>query len=109
MTAFLVGLPNARNATSIVASCRLYSLALELIHERPAIAYQLLISSVETIANAALEGFQPDERSRIKHKQKVYDLAISSGIDDNLSRSLAIEACKGDYWATKKFKKFLLE
>lgn len=44
LTELLLELPRLHHAVSIVASCRLYALALELIHERPDIAYQLLIS-----------------------------------------------------------------
>lgn len=109
LTALLTGLPPLEYAKSIVASCRLYALALELIHERPDISYQLLISSVETMANAALASFQPSDDVKVDHKNAVYKLAVSIGLEEKVARQLTIEACKGEYWATKKFKKFLMD
>jgi hypothetical protein len=44
-------LPQLEHAESRVASARLDAVALELLREQPDIAYQLLISSVETIGN----------------------------------------------------------
>jgi hypothetical protein len=92
-----------------VASCRLYALALELIHERPDVAYQLLISSVETIANDALRTFQPDDDRKVEHQKGVYELALSLNLDEATARRLAVEACRREWWATKKFKKFLTD
>jgi hypothetical protein len=109
LTELLIGLPQLEHSESIVAACRLYSLALQLIHERPDISYQLLISSVETMANAALEKFQPDDDAKVEHKKAVYELAIGLGLTEEAAKKLAIVACKGEYWATKKFKKYLTD
>ena len=109
LTALLQGLPRLAYAKSIVASARLYALALELIREQPDLAYQLLISSVETIANEALRDFQPDDFAKVKHQQAVYNLAVELGLGEEKARRLAIEACKNERWATKKFKKFLTD
>jgi hypothetical protein len=109
LTELLAGLPQIEYAESIVASCRLYALALELIHDRPDIAYQLLISCVETMANSALQQFQPNDDVKVEHKKPVFDLAISLKVAEELARQLAIEACRGEYWATKKFKQFLMD
>jgi hypothetical protein len=109
LTELLVCLPKIEHAESIVASCRLYALALELIHRLPEISYQLLISSVETIANSALGGFQPSDADKVEHKRRVYDSAIKMGLDPESATTLAIDACRGEYWATKKFKKFLMD
>jgi hypothetical protein len=57
-----------------VASARIYALALELIRDQPDLAYQLLISSVETIANEALRDFKPDDAAKVKHQQAVFNL-----------------------------------
>jgi hypothetical protein len=65
LTELLLGLPALPHAEGLVAGCRLYALALEMIHERPGISYQLLISSVETIANAALRTFQPTDDMKV--------------------------------------------
>jgi hypothetical protein len=109
LTSLLLGLPRLAHAKSIVASCRLYALALELIHERPDISYQLLISSVETIASPVLSSFQPADEAKVKHQQTVFDLAIRLGLQTDAATKLAIEACKGEHWIKKKFKKFLLD
>jgi hypothetical protein len=86
-----------------------YSLALELIHERPDISYQLLISSVETIANGILRTLQPDDDFKVEHHRAVYELALGLNLGEETARRLAIEACRREWWATKKFKKFLVD
>jgi hypothetical protein len=47
-------LPTIEHAENIVNAARLYRTALELIDSRPDIAYQLLISIIETLADVAL-------------------------------------------------------
>lgn len=108
LTELLLGLPSTPHAESLVASCRLYALALELIHERPDISYQLLISSVETIANAELRDFRPTDDEKVDHQKKLFDLALKLELGEETAKKLAIEACRREWWATKKFKKFLL-
>jgi hypothetical protein len=107
LTELLLGLPLIEHAQSLVAASRLYALALELIHDRPDISYQLLISSVETIANGVLRSFQPSDEAKLKHQKGVYDLAFDLGADENTAKKLAFEACKREWWATRKFKQFL--
>jgi hypothetical protein len=109
LTALLTGLPRAQYAESIVASARLYALALELIREQPDLSYQLLISAVETIANEALRSFQPDDDEKVQHQRVVFDLVKNLGIEDEAARKVAIAACKREHWATRKFKKFLTD
>jgi len=108
-TKLLLGLPRLAHAQSIVASTRLYALALELIHERPDISYQFLISSVETLADAVLGSIQPSPAEKVQHQRGVYDLACRLGLQDESATDLALEACKPLYWATRKFKQFLLD
>jgi hypothetical protein len=108
-TTMLTGLPKSPYAESIVASARLYALALEMIREQPDLSYQLLISAVETIANEALSGFQPDDDEKVRHKRPVYDLAKELSMCDAQAKQMAIEACKGEHWATRKFKKFIVD
>lgn len=109
LTKLLLILPKLEYAKNIVASARLYAVALELIHERPDIAYQLLISAVETMANSAYKDYAPTEEEKIKHQAGVYNLAIDSGINEDLAKSLALTATKTEHWVGKKFKKFLME
>jgi hypothetical protein len=107
LTEQLLGLPTIPHAESLVASCRLYALALELIHDRPDISYQLLISSVETIADETLRFFQPPDEAKLEHQRAVYDLALSLKLGKETAKKLAIEACKRERWTTRKFKQFL--
>jgi hypothetical protein len=107
LTALLTALPSSQYAESIVASARLYALALELIRDQPDISYQLLISAVETLANEALNSFQPDDDEKVEHQRTVFNLMKDLGIGDDIARQVAIAACKREHWATRKFKKFL--
>jgi hypothetical protein len=106
LTALLIGLPRARYAECIVASARLYALALQLIREQPDLSYQLLISAVETIANEALRSFQPDDDEKVKHQHVVFDLVKGLGIKNEVARKVAIEACKREHWATRNSRNF---
>jgi len=109
LTELLLGLPTIQHAQSLVAACRLYVLALELIHDWPDISYQLLISCVETMANGTLRTFQPSDDAKLEHQKSVYDLALSLELGDETAKKLAIEACKREWWATRKFKQFLID
>ena len=109
LTALLVGLPRTQYAENIVASARLYALALQMIREQPDLSYQLLISAVETIANEALRTFQPDDNEKVEHQRTVLDLVKDLGVADEAARKVAIAACKREHWATRKFKKFLTD
>ena len=81
LTALLLGLPRLEHEKSIVASARLYALALELIREQPNVAYQLLVSSAETIANETIsQDFQPDDEAKVEHQQRVFKLAQKFGL-----------------------------
>jgi hypothetical protein len=108
LTALLLGLPRVAHAKSIVASARLYALALELIHDRQEIAYQLLVSAVETIASETLP--DPDDDEKARRMQPVFDLAKTYGLEEGKARNLAITACNVETrWPTRKFKKFLTD
>jgi hypothetical protein len=109
LTDLLLGLPTIQHARSLVAACRLYALALEFIHDRPDISYQLLISSVETIANGVYRSFQPCDEAKLEHQKAVYDRALSLGLGEEAAKQLTIESCKREWWATRKFKQFLKE
>jgi hypothetical protein len=82
---------------------------MELIHDRPDIAYQLLISSVETIANGVLCDFRPPEEAMLEHQRGLHELALRLQLDAETAKRLTLEACRREWWATKKFKKFLID
>ncbi len=96
-------------AESLVLAARLYSQALRQIEDESDLAYQSLISCVETIANEALSKYRPEEAKMIKTKKKVCEMAAEFGLEQEQCRALAIEACSGMQWATKKFTKFLVD
>jgi hypothetical protein len=82
---------------------------LSQIEHEADLAYQSLISCVETIANEALSKYRPLEAEMIKKKKKVCEMAMEFGLEQEQCRALAIEACSGDQWITKKFTKFLVD
>jgi hypothetical protein len=98
--------PTIEHAENIVNAARLYRTALELIESRPDIAYQLLISTVETLVGAAREVYQPDEAEKIKTKQEVQTQAKKYALTEVQANHLALLACKGIGWAEKKFIRF---
>lgn len=104
-----LSLPSSHYAESIVKSARLYTLALERIGQDVDIAYQLLIASIETIANDFYRRYAPTESEMIEVKKNVLNLAIQLGLTEEKGKQLAIEACKGMFWHTRKFSKFLTE
>lgn len=105
----LVALASFHHAESLVLGARLYSQALRQIEHEPDLAYQSLISCVETIANKALSKYQPERAKMIKTKKKVCEMAAKFGLEQEQCGALAIEACSGMSWATEKFTKFLVD
>lgn len=105
----LTTLANSHLAESLVLSARLYSQALRQIEHEADLAYQSLISCVETMANEALREYRPEESEIIESKKSVYNMAAQLGLEQDKCKALAIEACSGMSWATKKFTKFLVD
>jgi hypothetical protein len=73
------------------------------------IAYQLLVASVETVAGEALSAYVPTDKEMISAKKSVASLAKKYGLSAEQAQKLAIEACKGIPWASRKFTKFLID
>ena len=106
----LLALPKLDVAPAIVRAARLYASAMEHIESQVETSYQLLISAVETIAGAALEGWQPDTEAKIASKSALVAYASKTeNLDKELTQRLAVAACEGDRWVSRKFKKFLLD
>jgi hypothetical protein len=105
----LLNLPKLPLAESLVLSARLYSLALQQLESDVDIAYQLLIAAVEPIATEALRTYTPTDDQMIATKESVAALALRYGLPEDQAHQLAIEACKGIPWASRKFTKFLLD
>lgn len=105
----LASISQHRFAESIVLSARLYSLTLQQLEQDIDIAYQLLIASIETVANSALKNYTPTENERIEVKRSVANLAKEFGLSGEQANLLAIEACRGIPWASRKFTKFIVD
>jgi hypothetical protein len=103
----LTTLPEITHAESYVLSARLYAQAMRVLEEWPEIAYQLLVYSVETIANKAFTGYSPPRNELIAEKRKVAERAQAMGIPKEDADELAVLACKGMPWAGRKFRMFL--
>lgn len=106
---FLRALALSPYAESLILAARLYSQALRQIEREADLAYQSLISCAETIANEVLKEYQPEEADMIRVKKSVFNKAAKLGLGQEQCNALAIEACSGMTWATKKFVKFLVD
>jgi hypothetical protein len=83
---------------------------MERIESQPESCYQLFISAVETMAGAVLEDWEPDMDGKIASKGGLVSFAMKKeGLNKDVAERLALEACKGNPWSGKKFKKFLLD
>lgn len=111
LSSFLLKLPGLPNAVNIVYAARLYRTAFELIESRPDIAYLLLISTVECFADLAFIDYDPEQSEKLEtpEARAVQKRARDFGLDDDKARQLGLEACKGNRWLSKKFKRFLTE
>jgi hypothetical protein len=109
LSMWLKQLPFLAAGEAIVRTARLYALSLELIETRVEIAYQMLISAVETMASASLTGWAPDTEQLFASKSSVIKLAEREGLGEEAARRLALEVCKDNPWSRRKFKKFLVD
>jgi hypothetical protein len=107
LSSTLSALPSMSAAETIVACARLYSEGMQLIEERPEMAYQMFISAAETLAGEALKDYSPTDDEKVKAKKKVYDRAIQLGVIEAGARDLAIVATHGMAWTSKKFQRCL--
>jgi hypothetical protein len=96
-------------ADQLVYAARLYRASLELIETRPDIAYLLLISTVESLADVAFGDYEPEEREKLETKRTVQQRALDFGLNEEQARQLALTACESDRWLKKKFRKFVLD
>jgi hypothetical protein len=93
-------------ASAVLQAARAYSSALQLMLTRPELAYQLLISSVETVANKVCSDYRPSQEDMIEHKRGVHTKAISFRLSTEQADSLAVEACRDEHWLGRKFRTF---
>jgi len=107
LSAVLKELPLIPAAETIVASARLYSQGMQLIEERPDIAYQLFIAAAETLASEAPKGYSPTDGEKVGIKKPVYDQARKLGLSEQDSRELALLAARGSSWTSRRFQRCL--
>ena len=107
----LARLPELPYATEFISSARLYAQALPLLGDAPDIAYQLLISAVETMASAVLKGYTPPRGDMLNttEARAVIALAQKLNIPEDQAEELALAACAGERWISRKFRIFLME
>jgi hypothetical protein len=101
-----ISISQSKFASAILEAARAYSSALQLMLTRPELAYQLLISSIETLANTIFGDYQPSQQEMIQHRQGFRVKAREFGLSDEQADALAIEACKGEAWAGRRFRAF---
>lgn len=108
--AVLFALPRWRFAPAVLRAARLYALAMELIESQVEMSYQLFVSAVETLASAVLKDWSPDDQGKLVSKDHLVSYAMKKeGLSKEQAERLALEACKGNPWSARKFKKFLLD
>jgi hypothetical protein len=109
LRALLLGLGKSSIAPAVVLSASLYRLALEHLEQNPELAYQLLIAAVEASASEWLQDYEPSDDEKAGMKSGLVQKAKQFGLTDGDARELAIEACKGSSWTTRKFQQFLIK
>ena len=103
-------LPKLKEASAIVRAARLYASAMERVESEPDIPYQLLISAVETLAGAVLQGWEPGTDQKIASKGGLVLYATKNEkLSKDVAERLALEACRDNPWSSQKFRKFLLD
>lgn len=104
----LMHLPHLSSAEAIVRAARRYAIAMELIESRPEIAYQMLISAIETIAGAVLSSWTPDEDQQLETRGKLFKEIKNAGVNEVDARRIVLQDCKSNPWSRRKFVEFLI-
>jgi hypothetical protein len=100
---------HVRDARAILACARLYGQGMQLIEERPDVAYQLFIAAAEALAQHALEGYSPGDDEKARRKPAVQKRAREFGLSQAEARELAILATEGMSWSYNRFEQFLTQ
>jgi hypothetical protein len=108
LAALLEQLPKAPHSSAWVSATRLYAQALPLLGRAPDIAYQLLISAIETIASSALRDYVPSRGDMVQIKGEVISLSKKLGLTEEQGADLAVAACAGNSWVSRKFRYFIM-
>ncbi len=90
-----------------VACARLYTEAMQLIEDRPEIAYTLLIAAAEALAGVAMTGYEPPENEKACTKGRVRKRSLEFGLNASQARELAILATDDMRWFGRRFRECL--
>lgn len=88
---------------------RPYAEAMRIMQDWPKMSYQLLVYSVEAIANAVYKDYMPSRADRVNTKIQVAEFAKQLNVSEENAKDLAVLACEGMSWSRRKFKMFLAE
>ncbi len=103
----LNALPSMSGAPTIIGCARLYAQAMQIIEDRPNIAYQLFIAAAEALSGIAMADYQPTDDEKVEMKTNIRKRAQQLGVSDAGARELAILATAGDRWSGRRFRECL--
>ncbi|QDU62192.1 hypothetical protein Pan216_30590 [Planctomycetes bacterium Pan216] len=99
-------LPELPSGKDVLRAAHRYSLAMELIEREPEIAYQLLVSAVETIAGSVLKDCSPSTEEQLKSKNNLLKAIEDTGVCEEDAQRIVLQD-KSNSWSRWKFRKFL--
>ena len=108
LRAILIKLPSVPTAPALLACARLYAEAMQILEDRPEVAYQLFIAAAETLASVAAKNFQPTDAEKADTKRVVSNRALALGLAEPAARELAILATADMKWTGQKFRQCLM-
>jgi hypothetical protein len=93
------------HSEAYIRAAKLYAQAMRLIEEWPDVAYQRLVSSVETVAAEACS--LPSRDTMLNNKAEVSRRAKEMGLGKEDAEELALLASKDNPWTSRKFRTFI--
>ena len=101
----LGAVPKLTLSSAYIPAARLYAQAMRLIEDWPDVAYQRLISAVETLASDACSVPTRDAVLTIRSSQ--VENAVAKGVPRQTAEELVLQNSKNDPWTSRKFRAFL--
>jgi hypothetical protein len=93
------------HSEAYVRAARLYADAMRLIEEWPDVAYQRLVSSIETMAAEVC--VNPSRETILRTKAQFVKRAVEMNLQKGDAEELAILASKDNPWTSRKFRTFV--
>jgi len=97
------------NSQDVFRAIRLYATALDLLMERPQVAYVLLVSTIETLADGYMKKWLPTEDERVEPYRGLMKQGRRLGLTEEQARSLALSAGKQNPWIKRRFIEFVID